>query len=265
MHVCMTFRNSVHRMVKVCQDETFNSLHSLKDPTTMLLQFDFSENAEIQEQDEVQSAHWWHLQVTLFTACAWVNCECTSFTVISDYIHHDKYMTVMAILNIMGILLDKYKTVINLNLFSDGAAQHFKQRFFWNAVTMLPELIGVSRDALKIVYDLFATSHGKGAVDGVGGTVKRQVMAEVITKKVIIKTAEDYADTAETVCPGVTIIHISKEEVLGMKEQLDEEVFTDTRTLNGTRKVHHLEVVGPSKVEYYPFKGSSIKKVHNFK
>ena len=38
-----------------------------------------------------------------------------------------------------------------------------------------------------------------------------------------------------------------------------------TRTLNGTRKVHHLEVVGPSKVEYYPFKGSSIKKVHNFK
>ena len=81
----------------------------------------------------------------------------------------------------------------------------------------------------------------------------------------IINTAEDYADTAETVCPGVTIIHISKEEVLGMKEQLDEEVFTDTRTLNGTRKVHHLEVVGPSKVEYYPFKGSSIKKVHNFK
>ena len=57
-------------MVKVRQDETFNSLHSLKDPKTMLLQFDFSENAEIQEQDEVQSAYWWHLQVTLFTACA---------------------------------------------------------------------------------------------------------------------------------------------------------------------------------------------------
>ena len=30
-------------------------------------------------------------------------------------------------------------------------------------------------------------------------------------------------------------------------------------------KQSHLEVVGPSKVEYYPFKGSSIKKVHNFK
>ena len=117
----------------------------------------------------------------------------------------------------------------------------------------------------KKIQVISSKNQGKGAVDGVGSTVKRQVMAEVITKKVIIKTTEDYADTAETVCSGVTIIHISKEEVLGMKKQLDEEVFTDTRTLNGTRKVHHLEVVGPSKVEYYPFKGSSIKKVHNFK
>ena len=103
MHVCMTSRNSVHRMVKVCQDETFNSLHSLKDPTTILLQFDFSENAEIQEQDEVQSAHWWHLQVfhkwhymhmflsglilqvSIFTACAWINGECQSFACVTNY------------------------------------------------------------------------------------------------------------------------------------------------------------------------------------
>ena len=60
----------VHRLIKVKQDKCFNQLHDLRDKTTILLQFDFSENAEIQEQDEVQSAHWWHLTVTVFTACA---------------------------------------------------------------------------------------------------------------------------------------------------------------------------------------------------
>ena len=60
----------------------------------MLLQFDFSENAEITEQDEVQTAHWWHLQVTLFTAVAWVAGEKNCFAIISDSSDHDKNATV---------------------------------------------------------------------------------------------------------------------------------------------------------------------------
>ena len=49
--------------MKVKQDQAFNSLHDMRDPGHLLLQFDYSENAEVVEQDEVQSAHWWHLQV----------------------------------------------------------------------------------------------------------------------------------------------------------------------------------------------------------
>ena len=56
-------------------------------------------------------------------------------------------------------------------LFSDGAAQHFKQSFFFNAVIRLPKLLGVEH--LKIIYDFPATSHGKGVVDGIEGTTKR--------------------------------------------------------------------------------------------
>ena len=54
----------VHQLVKVHQSATFDTLHDRRDECGLLLQFDFSENAEIQEQDEVQSAHWWHLQVS---------------------------------------------------------------------------------------------------------------------------------------------------------------------------------------------------------
>ena len=83
----------------------------------------------------------------------------------------DKYLTTIPIINIMSELLLKYPTISILNLFSDGAAQHFKQSFFFNAVTHLPKLLGVEH--LKIIYDFPATSHGKEAVDGIEGTTKR--------------------------------------------------------------------------------------------
>ena len=54
-------------LVKQHQEVEFNRLRTCNLDTNLLLQFDFSENAEIQEQDEVQSAHWWHLQEVMFT------------------------------------------------------------------------------------------------------------------------------------------------------------------------------------------------------
>jgi hypothetical protein len=101
---------------------------------------------------------------------------------------------------------------------------------------------------------LFATSHGKGAVDGVGSTVKRAV-----------RNAEQFSEVAEIACPGIQVLYISKEEVEGMKQMMDEEVFEGTKTMPGTREMHHLEVVGDSLVKALAFKGASSEKLHNFK
>ena len=79
------------------------------------------------------------VQVTVFTACAWVNEECVSFAIVSDYMHHDKHMTIISLVKILKVLLERFPTIREINLFSDGAAQHFKQRFFLNSVTLLPE------------------------------------------------------------------------------------------------------------------------------
>ena len=116
--------------MKVKQDQAFNSLHDMRDPGHLLLQFDYSENAEVVEQDEVQSAHWWHLQVfhkwhymhmflsglilqvSIFTACAWINGECQSFACVTNYPGHDKYSTLCILLTVIGTLLPKNTEVI---------------------------------------------------------------------------------------------------------------------------------------------------------
>ena len=94
----------MHILVKRHQEQEFNNLRTMDLASNCLLQFDFSENAEIQEQDEVQTAHWWHLQISLFTACAWLKGQASSFVIVSDYMHHDKYLTTVAIIQIMSEL-----------------------------------------------------------------------------------------------------------------------------------------------------------------
>ena len=57
----------------------------------LVLQIDLSENASIIQQDEIQSAHWSHQQVTIFKAVAWCEESKTlSYAVISNYLEHDK-------------------------------------------------------------------------------------------------------------------------------------------------------------------------------
>ena len=155
----------------------------------------------------------------------------------------DKYLTTIAMLKILSQLLLKHPTITVLSLFSDGAAQHFKQSFFFNAVTHLPNLLGVEH--LKIIYDFFATSHGKGAVDGIGGSAKRGgneclwlpifqtlyfsspgVMSRVLARKAIVKTAKDFAITGSAACPAVKFIYIGKAEVESKIKALDEFAFT---------------------------------------
>ena len=66
--------------------------------------------------------------MSILTACGWVDGECNSFAVISDYASPDKYFTMVALLNILGQLIAKYPEVSVASLFSDGAAQHFKNK-----------------------------------------------------------------------------------------------------------------------------------------
>ena len=122
----------------------------------------------------------------------------------------------------------------------------------------------MSRD-LSITWDFFATSHGKGSVDGVSGGVKRGVHQKVMSRQEVVKTAEDYSRVAAEVCPNVTILYITEDEIIVCRDLLDSLVFNGSKTLPGTRRMHHMEVVAPSEIKHSRFKGATIEKVHKFK
>ena len=44
-------------------------------------------------------------QVSILTACAWIDGRCQSFALVSDYMGHDKYFTIVALETILGQIL----------------------------------------------------------------------------------------------------------------------------------------------------------------
>lgn len=49
-----------------------------------------------------------------------------------------------------------------------------------------------SKCSMNITWSLFATSHGKGAADGIGATVKTTVWTEIKSRRITISKAEDF-------------------------------------------------------------------------
>ncbi|CAF3880707.1 unnamed protein product, partial [Didymodactylos carnosus] len=81
--------------------------------------------------------------------------------------------------------------VKEVDCFSDGAASQFKQRFlFRNLLRIANERI------IELSWHFFATSHGKGVVDGIGGTVKRLVWSAIFAGGVC-RSAEDFIKIAK--------------------------------------------------------------------
>jgi hypothetical protein len=153
---------------------------------------DFSENFILKEQDEVQSAHWINNMLTIFTAVVWT-CESTdSFAVVSDYLVHDKVAVLSYFNSILDLLCIAGKRLL---IFTDGPSSQFKNRYI---LSSLPVIVA-ERALRSLEWHYFATSHGKGAVDGIGGEIKRLARTLIMSRRAQIRSLSDFV---EHVRPG---------------------------------------------------------------
>lgn len=73
-------------------------------------------------------------------------------------------------------------------IWTDGPASQFKNKY---VVTAMKELSHICHD-MKRIQNFFATSHKKGSVDGVGGTLKRIAVNEIRSRQSIINGMTDF-------------------------------------------------------------------------
>lgn len=145
---------------------------------------DFAEDYTFVIQDAVQGFHWNNDQATIHpfvayyygknipsssatNAAARDGLHFLNFAVISDSLVHDA-VAVHCFVRKLIRFLSSVILVQKKYYFSDGAAAQYKNKTFVNLAFHIHDF------KIKAEWHFFATSHGKGPCDGVGGTIKWQ-------------------------------------------------------------------------------------------
>ena len=127
---------------------------------------DFAENYQYVSQDEIQSFHWNNSQCSIHPAVIYYKdvsnvLQGKSFGFISEDLKYDTAFEYEVMSKVCEYIKGNYQHVTKVKYFSDGCAAHYKN--FCQHYNDFD---------LEAEWNFFATSHGKSAVDGVGGTIK---------------------------------------------------------------------------------------------
>lgn len=227
-----------HVFIKRKQGMFFEKVKTGLKHGEVVMQMDFSQNYHHKTQDEIQSAYYSYTSSTLFTCMVYFGendkiCN-DSYVIITDFSGykgskgHDKYsvscFTKLAIEEFMK-RQDSYQ-INKLIFFSDGTGQHFKQKYSLCQVVTLN-----FPDIQEVEWHFFATSHGKGPIDGLGGTIKRRVSEYIMgDRNYNAVTTEDFAKVAQERCPNIIIQFVPHDQVLTFIREKIAEKWTDPKT-----------------------------------
>ena len=182
-------------------------------PKDLLLHVDFSESYKNKNQDEIHSAYFGGKCFSIFTACAYyrlgTDVLSDSITVITESSEHDRSCALSCIRKV----IEKVETVHDsqydsIEIWSDGCSAQFRSRYVFH----LCATAFITDKNLSWNYN--ERHHGKGPMDGVGGTLKRTVFNAVKSKKVVINSPEEFAMAAESLVEGIHTVYMTNDEIL---------------------------------------------------
>lgn len=212
-----------------------------------MLQIDFSENFVCEGQDEVQSAHWNQKQLTLFTTAFYHNDQFQSKVFVSDNLSHTKE----TIIPYMYILLSQLpETVKILKIWSDGPSSQFKNKFIAAVIPVFESEFGI-----KIYWNYFATSHGKGCIDGIGATAKMIVRKHILSRKSIVNCASDFVDAFNLTKSKITIEEVTESDFCDINFILDAPaMFNSAKSIRDIASAHQIQVIDGASVPFHTSK-----------
>ena len=228
-----------HSFIAKQQSSFLAHLKSELQPGEFLVMADFSENYSFLLQDAAQGFHWNNSQATIHPFVAYFTdsdklCH-LSYVIIFDCLHHDTIAVHLFQKSLIEFLKEKFVSLPRkIFYFSDGAAAQYKNRkSFINLCHHMSDF-GVPAE-----WHFSATSHGKGACDGVGGTLKRLAARaslqrpydqQIMTPRQLFEWASENIKT--TVFKYCSLDEYKRQEIF-LKDR-----FEQSRTIPGTRKLH---------------------------
>lgn len=217
----------------------------------ILVLLDFSENYSFIIQNAAQGYHWNNSQATVHPFEVYFKSngklENVSFIIISEVMTHDTKAVQLFISKLLNFL--KQSIIFSkISFMSDGAAAHYKNKKNFASLCNFK-----SKHGLEAEWHFFATSHGKGPCDAIGGTLKRMAKRASLAKDCgnTIKTPRELYEWAVTQTDKnitkLNFCYISNEQYTTTAEEFDE-LFKKAKTISGTQKFHSFVPIAHNKI-----------------
>lgn len=210
-----------------------------------LIHIDFSENYTCKYGSEIQSVHFGssHKQATLHTGVMYIGGE--KEPICFSTVSPSKHKSPPAIWEhrnpVLDYLQSTHPQVSTLHFFSDGPCTQYKQK--GNFYLFSTEL--ARRGLNGGTWNFFEASHGKGAPDGVGGTLKRTADKLVSNGRDIPDAYELYKALTET-STTVKLFYVGSEAV----EKAIERMPGQIPPVPSTMKTHQLVTFTSGEILY---------------
>ena len=253
----------LHAFIATQQASFFQECKSSLASGEVLVTADFSENYSFVLQDAAQGYHWNNSQATLHPFVAYYSnaeeniCH-IRYVIVSELLHHDAtavHLYQKRFIAFLKEFLPSASQPAKIIYFSDGAGSQYKNRKNFGNLCYHQEDFGMAAE-----WHFSATSHGKGACDGLGGTVKRLAARASLQKPYSdqIMTSRQLFEWA--VIPSVIFGYCTSADYEA-EERLLQTRFDKTRTIPGTRKLHSFIPVTNNKLAVKTFSSSTILKM----
>lgn len=181
-----------HHYIAKAQAEFFKSCKSNLKIDECLVTLDFAENLKLTIQHEVQGNYFGNgddKYVTLHPFVLYYKnvsqeenglLEHKSYCVLSDAMSHDSTAVYAFLSRLLVEIKEFLPGVRSVKYFSDGAASQYKNRFNMGNLSKHYSDFGIQAE-----WHFFASCHGKGANDGIGGTIKRMARTESLKREFV--------------------------------------------------------------------------------
>ena len=202
-----------------------------------LIQVDYSEGYHNKDQDEIQSAYFGHETFSIFTACGYfrpndsAKLEKVPLTIVSEANDHSRIASFTCVSKVIECIEERLPLLTSLRrvyIWSDGCASQFRSRYVFSLLTHLHP----SKD---IEWNYNEAHHGKGPMDGIGGTIKNKVFQEVKSGRIVVTSPEDFARHAGKLVESVTTLYLPSKDIMPEPASIETAPY-----IKGTLEVHRV-------------------------
>ncbi|CAH0559354.1 unnamed protein product [Brassicogethes aeneus] len=187
---------------------------------------DFSENYVLKYASEIEASHFGasKKQISLHTSVVYYGGN------IKPVSRHDP-AAICAHLNLLvGKIKNNVPNLKTIHFASDGPSTQYRNKsMFYLASSYLSKVLNVE----NMFWHFSEAGHGKGAPDGVGGSLKRSADG-LVGRGTDLSSLEVLVIKLKEACKGINILKIADEEFL----EMDKFASNDLPSFKGTLKIH---------------------------